>query len=92
MSTTNTTDRAHLLVTLPGELHERLKRIAAVNQRSDTGLAEELITAFIEEREWVAAIEVGLRDVEQGRTVDFDDVKTKWKRKLARSSATRAGK
>jgi len=69
-----------MVVTLPPALHRRLKKLAAANHRTDAALAEELIVAFVEQREWIAAVEVGLKEADEGKLVDFDDVKRAWRK------------
>jgi len=62
-------------VRLESELNDRVAAVAAALDRSKSWTIEQAVRDFVEIQEWqVAAIEEGLRDVDEGRVADHQDV------------------
>jgi len=67
-----------LSVKLPSGVKKRLKVIANRSRRSESALAAEAITAYIDlEESRFAEIHRGIQDADRGRVVEHDRV-TKW--------------
>ncbi len=64
-----------LSVRLDVQTRQRLAALAKRSRRSESLLAAEAIAAYVETESWhVGEIAAGLDDIEQGRTVEHDEV------------------
>lgn len=88
-------ERSVISVHTDPEIRERLERLAKATRRSKSFLANEAITRFLDQEEWmIAEIEAGLADKAAGRVVAHDAV-TDWATALGTAEqrpAPRAGK
>lgn len=63
-------------VRVPTEIAQRLEKLSQSVDRSKSYLAAEAIAEYLDLHEWqVQAIQDGLQEIEQGKTVDLLDVK-----------------
>ncbi len=66
-----------LSVRMPEDLAQQLNRLAEASQRSKSFCIVEAVKAYLEREAWqLQAIETGLDDLENGRLIDHDAVKT----------------
>jgi RHH-type rel operon transcriptional repressor/antitoxin RelB len=73
------TASALISVRVPTAIADRLENLAKTVDRSKSYLAAEAIEEYLDIHEWqVQAIQAGLREIEQGRIVDFAEVKEQW--------------
>ena len=64
-----------LSVRIDVQTRQRLAALAKRSRRSESLLAAEAIAAYVETESWqVGEIAAGLDDIEQGRTVEHDEV------------------
>lgn len=71
-------ERSVISVHTDPETRERLERLAKATRRSKSFLANEAITRFLDQEEWmIAEIEAGLADKVAGRVVTHEAV-TDW--------------
>ncbi len=70
---------ALISVRVPTAIAERLESLAKTVDRSKSYLAAEAIEEYLDIHEWqVQAIQAGLNEIEQGKVVDFAEVKEQW--------------
>lgn len=63
-------------VRVPTAIAQRLEKLSQSVDRSKSYLAAEAIEEYLDLHEWqVQAIQYGLQEIEQGKTVDLLDVK-----------------
>lgn len=63
-------------VRVPTDIAQRLEKLSQSVDRSKSYLAAEAIEEYLDLHEWqVQAIQDGLQEIEQGKTVDLLDVK-----------------
>lgn len=73
------TASALISVRVSTEIAERLEKLAKTIDRSKSYVAAEAIEEYLDVHEWqVQAIQEGLKEIEQGATVDLTEVKKQW--------------
>lgn len=79
-----TTNKNMMSLRLPEETKVRLELLADATDRSKSTLVIEAIDSYLETQSWqVTAIQEGLKQLDNGEFVAFDDVKAKWLSKKA---------
>ena len=80
-------ERSVISVHTDPEIRKRLERLAKATRRSKSFLANEAITRFLDQEEWmIAEIEAGLADRDAGRVVSHQAV-TDWAASLGAGEA-----
>ena len=70
-----------LKISLPRDLDERLQRVAARAEKSDTDLAVDAITAFLELEEWqTKEIEAALKEADAGDFLTDEELAAAYRR------------
>lgn len=64
---------------LPKGTKERLQELADATGRTKAFLAQDAIERYLELESWqIKAIQEGLKDVDEGRLIPYEDIKKKW--------------
>lgn len=72
-------------LTLTPELAERLRRKAAELRQQPEELLASLVERYLSDEDaYLAAVREGLQDLDEGRVVDFEDVKRDARARLAK--------
>jgi RHH-type transcriptional regulator, rel operon repressor / antitoxin RelB len=70
-----------LKISLPRDLDERLQRVAARAEKSDTDLAVDAITAFLDLEEWrTKEIEAALKEADAGDFLTDEELAAAYRR------------
>ena len=65
---------------------ERIDELAKATNRSRGWLINQAVDRYLEYEEWyLKAIEAGMEDVKEGRTISHEGLKKDWENKLERS-------
>lgn len=65
---------------LPKGTKERLQQLADATGRTKAFLAQDAIERYLELESWqIKAIQEGLKNVDEGRLIPYEDIKKKWK-------------
>lgn len=69
---------------LPEETKTKLELLAEATDRNKSTLVLEAIDNYLDTQSWqISAIQEGIKQLDNGEFVAFDDVKTKWMNKKA---------
>jgi predicted transcriptional regulator len=71
-----------LEVKLSPEIMDRLRQRAAEEHRSVEDLVRDALDLMLNDAEWVAQVEVGLRAADAGDVMDFDEFRSRFLRKV----------
>jgi len=64
---------------LPKGTKERLQELADATGRTKAFLAQDAIERYLELESWqIKAIQEGIKDVDEGRIIPYEDIKKKW--------------
>ena len=64
---------------LPKGMKDRLQELADATGRTKAFLAQDAIERYLELESWqIKAIQDGIRAVDEGKVVSYEDVKTEW--------------
>jgi len=70
-------------VRVKADVADRLEKLAESMDRSKSYLAAEAIEEYLEIHEWqVQAIKEGIAAADRGETIDFDEVKKYWEKRV----------
>ena len=73
---------------LDADIRKRLDQLAKTTERSRSALAAEAVTQFVELNEWhIAAIQVGVKQADDGQLIDHAKLKAKREKTLAAGDA-----
>lgn len=71
-----------LSVRMSDELSKRLDTLAKAMDRSRSYVAAEAIEEYLDFHEWqIQGIKAGLKEIEKGRSLDFEEVRLAWEKK-----------
>jgi RHH-type rel operon transcriptional repressor/antitoxin RelB len=74
-------------VRIKPEIAARLEKLAELMDRSKSYLAAEAIEEYLEINEWqVQAIKEGIAAADRGETVNFEDIKKHWEKRIENPS------
>jgi len=83
MAATPTKNDKMLNVRIKQELRDKLNALAEATGRTQTYIVEEALESFYDLHAWqIAAIEEGIRAVDEGDVTSHEDVKSYWESKL----------
>lgn len=72
-----------LSLKIPPQLARRLKRLSVITERSKNHLATEALEEYILTQEWqVKAIQEGMKQIEKGDVIPFEEAKASWEKIL----------
>ena len=64
---------------LPKTTKDRLQELADATGRTKAFLAQDAIEKYLELESWqIKSIQEGLKDVDEGRVVSYDNIKKEW--------------
>lgn len=64
---------------LSTDTKDRLQKLAEATGRTKSFLAQEAIERYLDIEAWqITAIQDGIKDVDDGKTVSFSDIKNEW--------------
>ena len=71
-----------LSVRVSEKVVERLEKLSKAMDRSRSYIAVEAIEEYLDLHEWqIKGIQAGLRDIENGKVIDFEKIKVRWEKK-----------